>query len=35
MAKKILSWGYQLGVKLLFGLDVRDTQVGMKLYKEN
>ena len=32
--RKILSWGYQIGVKLLFGLDVRDTQVGMKLYRK-
>ncbi len=29
----ILSWVYQKFVKLLFGLEVRDTQVGMKLYK--
>ncbi len=32
--RKILSWGYQIGVKLLFGLNVRDTQVGMKLYRK-
>lgn len=32
--RKILSFGYQMGVKLLFGLNVRDTQVGMKLYKK-
>lgn len=31
--RKILSWGYQQLVKLLFGLNVRDTQVGMKLYR--
>lgn len=31
--RKILSWVYQKFVKLLFGLEVRDTQVGMKLYK--
>lgn len=31
--RKVLSWGYQRVVKLLFGLDVRDTQVGMKIYK--
>jgi len=31
--RKILSWVYQKLVKLLFGLEVRDTQVGMKLYK--
>jgi len=32
-ARKVLSWGYQQLVKLLFGLCVRDTQVGMKLYR--
>jgi len=31
--RKILSWGYQQFTKFLFGLDVRDTQVGMKLYR--
>ncbi len=31
--RKILSWGYQQFTKLLFGLDVTDTQVGMKLYR--
>ncbi len=33
MYRKILSWVYQKFVKLLFGLEVRDTQVGMKLYR--
>lgn len=33
LERKILSWGYQQLVKLLFGLNVRDTQVGMKLYR--
>lgn len=32
-ARRILSFGYQMLVKLLFGLTVRDTQVGMKLYR--
>jgi glycosyltransferase involved in cell wall biosynthesis len=31
--RKILSWAYQRLVKLLFGMNVRDTQVGMKIYK--
>jgi glycosyltransferase involved in cell wall biosynthesis len=31
--RKILSWGYQKFTKMLFGLDVRDTQVGMKIFK--
>lgn len=31
--RKILSLGYQLLVRFLFGLNVRDTQVGMKFFK--
>jgi glycosyltransferase involved in cell wall biosynthesis len=31
--RRIISWVYQKFVKLLFGLDVTDTQVGMKIYK--
>lgn len=31
--RKILSRGYRLLVKLLFGLSIRDTQVGIKMYK--
>lgn len=31
--RKILSWGYQMIIKLLFGLTIRDSQVGMKLFR--
>jgi len=31
--RKVFSWVYQKIVKFLFGLDVTDTQVGMKIYK--
>lgn len=31
--RRILSMGYQMLVRLLFGLKVRDTQVGMKFFK--
>lgn len=33
LMRKIYSWGYFLGVKLLFGLNVTDTQAGIKVYK--
>lgn len=29
----ILSWGYRTIVKILFGLTIRDTQVGMKFFR--
>jgi glycosyltransferase involved in cell wall biosynthesis len=31
--RKVLSWGYRLITKLLFGFTVRDTQVGLKFFK--
>lgn len=33
MIRKVLSWGYQQLTRLLFGLNVTDTQVGMKIYR--
>lgn len=33
LQRKILSWGYQLLCRILFGLNVRDTQVGMKFFR--
>jgi glycosyltransferase involved in cell wall biosynthesis len=32
-SRRILSWGYQKIVRILFNLNVRDTQVGMKIFK--
>lgn len=31
--RKIISWVYQIIVRILFGLNVRDTQAGIKFYK--
>lgn len=33
--RKVLSWGYRSLIRLLFGLRVRDSQVGLKLFKRN
>lgn len=34
VGRKILSWGYRTLTHLLFGFNVRDTQVGLKLFKK-
>ncbi len=32
--RKVLSWGYRTFTHILFGFKIRDTQVGMKLFKK-
>lgn len=32
-SRRVASWGYQQLVRLLFHLDVRDTQVGLKVFR--
>lgn len=32
LSRAVLSWGYQQLVRFLFGLNIRDTQAGIKLY---
>lgn len=34
MARKILSWGYRTLTHMLFGFKVKDTQVGLKLFRK-
>lgn len=34
LKRRILSWGYRTLTHLLFGFNVRDTQVGLKLFKK-
>ena len=33
LVRHAYSWGYQMLTRLLFGLNVRDTQVGLKLFR--
>jgi dolichol-phosphate mannosyltransferase len=33
--RTVLSWGYRLLTRMLFGFKVRDTQVGLKFFKRN
>ena len=33
-SRKILSWGYRTLIKILFRLNVKDTQVGLKFFKK-
>lgn len=33
LERKILSWGYQQIVKMLFGINIKDTQVGLKVFR--
>lgn len=33
--RRILSWGYRILTRILFGFKVKDTQVGLKLFRKN
>lgn len=33
--RRVLSWGYQMLIRVLFDIEVRDTQVGAKLFKRS
>ena len=33
--RRLMSWTFQLIIRILFGLNVRDTQVGMKLFRHD
>jgi len=33
--RRLYSWGYQMMVRCLFGLGVRDTQVGIKMFRRD
>ena len=35
ISRRMMSWGYQQLVRILFGLNVRDTQTGMKLIRRD
>jgi len=34
LSRKVLSWGYRTIIRILFDFNVKDTQVGIKLYKK-
>lgn len=34
LIRRITSWGYQMLVRLLFGINVTDTQVGLKIFRK-